>query len=110
MPEPAGPAPLSITLYNPETNEVTATYSRLFVPWKILKAAVRMAGSLDASHMTDTDMDALAALVVEAFGNKFSIQDLNDGADVGEMVTVLNTIIAKARGAMPANPTPPGIP
>jgi hypothetical protein len=103
----ANTTPMNITLYDPETNEVKSTHTRLFVPWKLLKQAVKLANGLDPENMTDADMDTLAGLVVETFGNKFSIEDLNNGADVGEMVTVLNTIIAKASGGI-ANPTPPG--
>jgi len=98
---------MEITLYDPETNEVVATHTRMFVPWKLLKAAVRLAKNLDPENMTEEDADQLAALVVETFGNKFSIQDLNNGADLAEMVSVLNTIIAKASGGI-GNPTRPG--
>ena len=49
----------------------------------------------------------VTGLVVEAFGNKFSIQDLKDGADIGEMMAVLNVIVNKAAVGMP-NPTIPG--
>jgi hypothetical protein len=98
---------MQITLYDPETNEVKSTHTRLFVPWKLLKVAVKISKSLDPENMTDENVDELAALVVEVFGNKFSIADLNEGADVSEMVTVLNTIIAKASGGI-GNPTPPG--
>lgn len=100
--------PLTITLYD-ENDEIKASYTRAFVPWRILKAALRMAKSMDVNNMTENDIDALASLVVEAFGNRFSIEDLNNGADVSEMVTVLQTIINKARGLMPSNPTPPGL-
>jgi len=99
--------PMVIMLYDPETDEVRATYSRMFVPWKLLKLAVRLAKTLDVEDMTEENMDDLAGLVVEVFGNKFSVEEVNNGTDVGEMMTVLYTIIAKARGAMP-NPTPPG--
>ncbi len=98
--------PMQITLYN-EDNEVVGTFTRLFVPWKLLKAAVRLAKKLDLSNMSEEDVDDLAGLVVEVFGNKFSIEDLSNGADISEMVAVLNTIIAKAQGGMP-NPTAPG--
>jgi len=98
--------PMVITLYDPETNEVKATYSRMLVPWKVLKMAVRLAKTMNAENMTEDDVDALAGMIVEVFGNQFSVQDLNEGADIGEMMTVLNTIIAKARGGMP-NPTQP---
>jgi hypothetical protein len=102
------PTPMQITLYDPETNEVVATHSRLFVPWKLLKAAIGLAKSLDPANLTETDLDQLAGLVVEVFGNKFSVEDLNNGADVSDMVAVLNTIIAKAGRGFTANPTPPG--
>jgi len=107
---PPKSTPMTITLYNLES-EVVATHTRLFVPWKILKRAVtlskRISISGDLEDLKEEDMDELAALVVEVFGNKFSVEELNEGADVGEMVTVLNTIIGKAVGNMP-NPTPPG--
>ncbi len=99
--------PMQITLYDPATDEVKATYSRVFVPWKLLKLAVRMAKKLDPENMTEEDVDQLSGLIVEVFGNRFSIEDLNDSADISEMMSVLNTIIAKARGGMP-NPTQPG--
>lgn len=101
------PTPMQITLYDPATNEVKATHSQLFVPWKLLKAAIQISKNLDPENMTKEDADALAGLVVETFGNRFSIEDLNNGADVSEMVAVLNTIIAKASGGI-ANPPPPG--
>ncbi len=98
---------MTITIYG-EDDEIKATYSRMFVPWKLLKAAVRLAKQIDAEHMEEDDLDALAGLVVEVFGNRFSIEDLNEGADVSDMMAVLQQIIGKARGLMPQNPTPPG--
>ena len=100
--------PMTITLYDPKTDEVKETYTRLFVPWKLLKQAVRLTKDLDPNNMTEDSMDALAGLVVEVFGNKFSVADLNEGADVSEMIAVLNTIVTRAGGAVAANPPPPG--
>ena len=102
------PTPMRITLYDPETNEERETYTRMFVPWKLLKAAVRLSKNLNINDITEEDADALAGLVVEAFGNKFSIEDLNEGSDISEMLTVMNQIIGKARGSMAGNPTLPG--
>jgi hypothetical protein len=100
---------LRITLYDPETNEEKATFTRMFVPWKLLKAAVRLSQELKGNELSEADADALAGLVVEAFGNKFSIEDLNEGSDIGEMITVMNQIIGRASGAVAGNPpTPPG--
>ena len=97
---------MEITLYG-DDNEVKATYSRMFVPWKLLKKAIVLAKHLDKDNLTEDNVDELAGLVVEVFGNKFSVAELNDGADVGEMMTVLTTIIGKAQMGAP-NPTQPG--
>lgn len=106
--------PLKITLYDPETEEVKVTYTRLFVPWRILKVAIRLIKELnvsslnaeDLSKISEDDVDKIASLVVEAFGNKFTLEDLNNGSDLSDMMSVLQTIIAKASGS--TNPTPPG--
>lgn len=97
---------LQITLYG-ENDEIKDTYTRSFVPWKLLKQAVRVSKSVDQNDLKEDDLDLLASLVVEVFGNKFSVEELNEGADVEAMVAVLNTILTKARLAMPANPTLP---
>ena len=98
---------MEITLYG-DDNEVKATYSRMFVPWKLLKKAIVLAKHLDKDNLTEDNIDELAGLVVEVFGNKFSVAELNDGADVGEMMTVFTAIISKAQMGAPANPTQPG--
>jgi hypothetical protein len=98
--------PISITLYG-EGDEVLSTHTRMFVPWKLLKAAVMLSKELDVDNLKEADVDALAGLVVEAFGNKFSVEDLNDHADVSDMVSVLNMIVSKASGSL-GNFTRPG--
>jgi len=98
-------APLKITLYDPETSEVKKEFVRGFVPWRVLKTAIRMAKSLeklDEKNLSEEDVDAIAGLVVDAFGNQFTLDELNDGADLVEMMTVMQAIVAKA------NPTRPG--
>lgn len=91
--------PISITLYG-EGDEVLSTHTRMFVPWKILKAAVRLSKELDVNDMTEADVDALAGLVVEAFGNQFSVEDLDAHADVSDMVAVLQMIVGKATSGL----------
>jgi hypothetical protein len=97
-------ANLSITLYDND-NEVTAIYTRTFVPWKLLKRAIKLAKGLSTENMNETDIDELSALVVEVFGDKFTVDQLNDGADVGEMMSVLTGIMSIAQGTGP-NPPP----
>jgi 23S rRNA G2069 N7-methylase RlmK/C1962 C5-methylase RlmI len=101
-------APLEITLYDPVTNEEIKTYTRSFLPWKLLKTAIRLSKGFDAENLSEKDLDQLAGLVVDVFGNQFSVEDLNNGSDVGEMATVLQAIMTRASSLMPANPTRPG--
>lgn len=105
--------PIVITLYDPETDEVKATYSRAFIPWEILKAAIRLIPKIEGKDATSLDegiVDELAALVAEAFGNKFSAQEASQGADLDEMSAVLMNIVARASNLMKnqKNPTRPG--
>lgn len=101
----ASPTPMVIRLYD-EENEYEE-FTRLFVPWKLLKIAVRLTKelTLDPDNISEEDADALASLVVEVFGNQFSIDDLNEKADIADMISVLKTIVSKASGS---NPTLPG--
>jgi hypothetical protein len=102
---------IHITLYDPETNEVRKSYDQMFIPWRILKAALRLLPriqQLENDQLTEEILDDLAGLVVEAFGNRFSVDDLTAGADVGEMATVILAIVNRANTLMPANPTRPG--
>lgn len=99
-------ANLAITLYDND-NEVVATYTRTFVPWKLLKRAIRLAKTLNAADMTEDNIDELSALVVDVFGDKFTVDQLNDGADVGEMMSVLTGIMSIAQQPGPNPPPPP---
>jgi hypothetical protein len=100
-------AHLVITLYDPKTNEVIKEYTRTFVPWKLLKRAVKLSKhieSFSANELSEEVIDELAALVVDTFGNQFSVDQLSDGADIGEMMTVLTGIMASAQGTVPNQP------
>lgn len=101
--------PIELTLYDPETNEVVDTYVRSFVPWAILKRAIRLQKKLGA-EMDEETLDELAGLVVAVFGDKFTMEQVTNGADAGEMMTVIQAIIARASKFMEGkveNPPPP---
>ena len=98
-------APMVIHLYG-EDNEVKKSFSRSFVPWKMLKKAVKLSQDIDFDKLKAEDMDQIAGLVVEVFGDQFTLEDLDDGADVGEMLVVIQNIVARAN-AIQLNPTPP---
>lgn len=92
--------PVSITLYG-EGDEIISTHTRMFIPWRMLKAAVAISESMNMQAPTADDMDKLAGLVVEVFGGQFSVADLNEHADISEMIAVIQQIISKARGMVP---------
>ena len=97
--------PLTITLYGPDS-EPGKEYSRSIIPWGILKKAIALTKSIDQKDVTGADMDAIAGLVVEAFGDQFTLKDLDQGADIGEMLSILHSIVARASTLVRANPTP----
>jgi hypothetical protein len=100
--------PIEITLYAADDAPIK-TYTKSIVPWGILKKAIRLAKVLDVNNMSETDFDELTGFVIAAFGDQFGMADLEKGADVTDMVSVLTMIMAKAGALMPSgNPTPPG--
>lgn len=104
------PTPLKITLYDPETNEVVKEFVRSFVPWRLLKKAIRLSKTLNninEADLKEEDVDAIASLVVDAFGDQFTVEQLNDGADLTEMIVVMTGIVSRAQGVS-VNPPPPG--
>ena len=94
--------PIKLTLYDPQTDEVKAEHTRIFVPWKILKASVRLMKDMNKEDPTEENLDQMAALIVDVFGDKFTVDELNEGADVGEMMAVLKAIISHASGGINA--------
>jgi hypothetical protein len=98
-------SPITLTLYDAQDEKV-GEFTRTIIPWGILKRAVRLSKTMNKEDPSEEDMDALAGLVVEIFGNQFSVEDLDNGADVSEMVAVLTAIMSKANAVMP-NPTRP---
>jgi len=99
-------APIELTLYGPD-DEVVSKHSRAIVPWKILKRAVRLSKNLNEADLSEEDLDSLAQLVVDFYGNAFDLEALENGADVAEMLTVLRAIITKASAiSAPASGNP----
>jgi len=97
---------LQITLYQ-ANDEIKQTFTRTIIPWGVLKKAITLTRSLDEENITEKDMDSIAGLVVEAFGNQFTIKDLDESSDIGEMLSVLKNIVTRASMLVQANPTIP---
>lgn len=100
------PVHFSINIYDKDENPTE--YSRVFVPVKVLRRAIPLAKRLEGmttNDFTDQDVDDLEAFVVDAFGDKFTKDQMDEGADIMEMMACLNQIMAMANGS--ANPTLP---
>lgn len=120
--------PITLTLYD-KNDEPIQTFSRGIVPWGVMKKAMTLMESLQelsepkaektwldkfagwfkrakTDNPTAASMAMLEEFIVEFFGHKFTASDLKN-ADTAELMAVLQSIIARANSAMPANPTKP---
>jgi len=99
-------APITLRIYD-ENSEVVKEFSKSFVPWKMLKKAMalRKVASKGNEEINAEDMDAIAGYVVELFGQDMTLEMLDNGADMGEMLTVIRSVMARAAGLV--DPTIP---
>ncbi len=94
-----------IHLYG-DDGEIEKTSTQTFVPWKMLKAAAKLASTLNEEKPTEEDVDGITNLVVSVFKGKVTKEELEESADLGEMMAVMRQIVATSKGINP-NPTPP---
>lgn len=102
--------PIELTLYDPETNEVVDTLVRSYIPWEIMKTAIRLQKVISAGDMDEDELfESMTALVVAVFGDRVSSEQVKKGTDAGEMSTVIQEIINRASDLAipqaPGNPT-----
>jgi hypothetical protein len=99
---------ITLNLYD-TNNELVKTCTRTFVPWKMLKKAVRLYKSIGKKAVDDyeeSDMDALTTYIMEVFSEQgLTVEKLDEQADINEMMTVVKTVMNHARGVM--DPTSP---
>lgn len=96
---------IEIKIYG-ANDEVLQTFSRRRIPWGVLKRAIRMASDLDEANITGENLDDIAGLISEAFGGAVTVEQLNQGGDIAEMIAAIQTIINKASATVP-NQFPP---
>ena len=58
----------------------------------------------DPENADPAVIDSLADFVVAFFGNKFTREELMDGAEMGEVMTIIAQIVSKIKSP---NPNPP---
>jgi len=102
------PSPIVLNLYDPQTQEIEKTFTINFIPWKMLKRAIRLNKSLASKKIDDyeeSDIDEIANFVISICGDELTVEKLDEGSDVTEMMTVIQSIVSRARGIM--DPTLP---
>lgn len=102
------PTPITLNLYDPNTSELVKTLIRPFVPWKMLKKAIRLNKHLnakDVNNYDESDIDMLTQYIIDVFPEGLTIKMLDEQSDITEMVTVVRTVVNRAKGIM--DPTLP---
>lgn len=97
-----------LNLYDKETNEIKETFTQVFVPWKLLKMGIRLnkkIGNKPVAELEEADIDELTNYIKAIFPDRLTVEQLDEHADVSEMMTVMQSVIGKAKGVM--DPTLP---
>jgi hypothetical protein len=106
--------PIKLTIYNTDSEPVKELQTSI-IPWGIMKRAIKLVKSLKVSEnmsqaelleaLNDEAIDTMTALVVDVFAGKVTVEELNRGVELGEMLPVIMAIIRKAFSGMGGNPT-----
>jgi hypothetical protein len=103
------PDPIQITFYNPD-DSVKAEYSKLRIPLGLVDIALGLAESKEQKTDRET-WDAIKAFIVEVFGGQFTLDELNAGADLVDIMSVFAMVVAKVNNVsrfFNPNPRRPG--
>src|SRR4030042_328238 len=100
--------PIQFTVYG-DDDEVKAVYSRARVPLMFVERAIELSRTLEEDNLGQEQLNALYQIIVDFYGEKFSIDELRKGADTGELLSAIEAITKRASELMPnkPNPTPP---
>lgn len=106
------PAPLTLKFYSPD-DEVLKTYVRNGMPAGVMRKAMQLFGAMDgkdAATIQNTDelMDSLAALIVELYGDQFTMDELYKHSYFDEWFTLIQQMMSRAQGVQAQySPTSP---
>lgn len=113
--------PIKLTLYDPKSHEKIAEYEQNLITFDMLFRAAALSEVLNVPKKKrkwwmwwepdltpeQEQINALLRLVVDFFGGQFTIEQLRNGADVAEVMAVMQAIIGRSRGIAAENPTFP---
>jgi hypothetical protein len=98
--------PIQFTLYG-DDDEAIKTYSRARVPVMFAERAIELSTSITGDNLGQDQLMALYQIVVDFYGGQFTVEDLRKGADLGELISVLEAISTRAVELMPSRPNLP---
>jgi hypothetical protein len=87
---------VSLTLYD-NNDEVIKTYQKSVIKWGLMKKAIRLGKGMSDEDFGEADFDKISEFVCELFDNQFTLQELENGADVAEVFTAFKAVINKAQ-------------
>ena len=112
--------PITLTLYDPKTQEPIKEYRQKVITFEILMAAIQLQEVFVDQPMIKRrwwwqrpiidekkQINALLELVTEFFGHKFTVEELRVGADVAEVMTIIRSITSRAGRIVTETPTKP---
>lgn len=89
--------PIEITLYGLD-DEPLQSYSKSVIRWGVLKKATKLANQIRESgdNAFSEDFDAISSFVCLLFDNAFTSEQLEDGADVSEIMACFRAVVNRA--------------
>ena len=88
--------PIELTLYN-EEDEAVKTLSRSVVNWGCLKKAVKLSNELQTGEdLSEEKLDKITNFVVYLFGNKATKEEIEEGADISEIMSCFRAVVRRA--------------
>lgn len=104
-------APIQITLYGPNDEELK-TLARTRVPTWILLQAIELSEQLEGFDQAKANaetiksmFEALGGFVVEVFGQQVSLDEIIKGCELSDLITVIKAVSNRAQGMVAKNPT-----
>ncbi len=96
---------ISLKFYDNETSEVTAEYHQTFMPFGLLKTAMKLMERLEGKQVDQIQIqdlgedffDDLGDFVVDLFGRRFTREELANHTDAVEVITVLVEAVNKIK-------------
>lgn len=88
-------SPIELNFYD-QDNEIKETHTLSVVRWGVLKKAVKLSESIQQGTMGEEEFDAVSAFVCFMFGDRFTPKDLEEHAEIGEIMTCFRQVVNRA--------------